>query len=156
MEPGRGLIRRTRMKSCAAALALLCLATCSGCAERSEATGSSTANGPSVQQPATLDSASAPEPKSTEVTCPGPNQVSATMDYLEPPEALTIESSIQSWTEQNPDLSLFIDERKRAADVYLVRPNGSVAAALNILQSSNDGWALNTFTSCPGVPPFGR
>jgi len=82
--------------------------------------------------------------------------VAATMDYIEPPDASTIESAIEPWIEANPDLTLEIEEHKRSADVYLVRPDGSVAAVLNTLRFGSNGWALNTFTSCPGIPPFGR
>jgi hypothetical protein len=78
------------------------------------------------------------------------------MDYLRPPQNPTIESAIESWIEANPDLALYVEERQKAADVYLVRPDGTVAAELNILRSGAGGWALNTFSSCPDVLPFGR
>jgi hypothetical protein len=81
------------------------------------------------------------------------------MDYLRPPREPSIEAAIEPWIEANPDLALYIDERKQAADVYLVRPDGSVATALNTLRAG-ETWSLNTYTSCPAavphVLPFGR
>lgn len=89
--------------------------------------------------------------------CASRQSMAATLDYFEPPEDMTLDEAVQPWLDANPGFTTAVDEHQRDADVYLVRPDGSVAATINVVRRTDSKhWNVNTFSACLGVSPYGR
>ena len=88
-------------------------------------------------------------PETRQVVCRDGEPVSGALDHLmEARGESTPEQAALPLLRPAADEHLGVDERPSAATVYLVRADGTVAAALDLAATSSDGWVVEGLEGC--------
>ncbi len=95
--------------------------------------------------------ATGPLPDSRRVVCDGRELVSGNVDYvMEAPGAPTPEQAVLGWVRPAPDQHLAVDQSPDAAQVLVVRSDGTVSGVLDLQRTSTGGWVVGRFEGCAG------